>query len=436
MKLLMLLQEFLFSEAHTERAKLNAKYFTRNRKLNLENIVTMIINMMRKTLQIEIDSFIENILNEENLDYTKQAFSKARQKLSPEAFSSLNDELIKEYYSDNDFKKYKGWRLLAIDGSVLEVPDNPETQATYGYSENQVSNLKIARAKMSELYDIENELSISAKLDHYKSSERQLAKKNIEKMLSFRHNEVKNLIIFDRGYPSFDLIMFLYAKKIDFLMRLNSSYWQEEIKNAGEDEEIEIVINKNRKKELKRQGSKVKIGDSIKIRVIKFKPDSGQEEILITNLTKEELTLDEAKELYFKRWGIETRFDTLKNRLELENFSGEKPLIIEQDFYATQFVSNMAAIFKHDAEEQLKQKNKGKNLKHEYKINNNILFGKLKNQLVLLLLEKNEDKKLILYQNFIEQIQKSVVPIRKNRKFERKKKIRSNKYPKCRRRAI
>jgi hypothetical protein len=79
----MLLQEFLFSEAHTERAKLNAKYFTRNRKLNLKNIVTMILNMMRKTLQIEIDSFIENILNKEDLNYTKQAFSKANAEGEP-----------------------------------------------------------------------------------------------------------------------------------------------------------------------------------------------------------------------------------------------------------------------------------------------------------------------------------------------------------------
>lgn len=430
------MQSYIFSDNHKERSKIDPKYFTRNRKLKLEDITAMIINMMRKTLQIEIDSFIENILNKNDLNYTKQAFSKARQKLSPEAFSSLNDELIKEYYNDNDFKKYKKWRLLAIDGSILEIPDNPETQLTYGYSENQVSKLKIARAKISELYDIENELSISTKLDHYKSSERQLAKENIKKMLSFGHDSVENLIIFDRGYPSFDLIKFLNEKKINFLMRLNASYWQKEIKKAGEDEEIEIVINKNREKELKRQKTKIKIGDSIKIRVIKFKLDSGQEEILITNLTKEELTLDEAKELYFKRWGIETRFDILKNRLEIENFSGEKPLIIEQDFYAAQFVSNMAAIFKHDAEEQLKEKNKEKNLKYEYKINNNILFGKLKNQLVLLLLEKNEEKKMILYKDFIEQIQRNVIPIRKNRKFERKKKIRSNKYPKCRRRAI
>jgi hypothetical protein len=394
------------------------------------------MNMMRKTIQIEIDKFIDEIMEDKELTYTKQALSKARQKLSPEAFFSLNDELIKHYYNDNDWKKYKKWRLLAVDASILEIPDNFETQLIYGYSENQVSKLKIARAKMAEIYDIENGLSISAKLDHFKSSERQLAKENIEKMLSFGHDSVKNLILFDRGYPSLDLINFLNGKKIDFLMRVISTYWHEEIKEVEKDAQVSIVINKTRKKEIKKHNLNLKIGDSMSFRVIKFKLDSGKEEILITNLTKEELSFEEAKELYFKRWGIETRFNTLKNRLEIENFSGEKPVIIEQDFYATQFVSNMAAIFKQDAEEALKEKNKGKNLKHEYAINNNILLGKLKNYLVLLLLEEDEDKKLFLYNDFIERIQRSVIPIRKNRHFERKRKIRSNKYPKCRRRAL
>lgn len=430
------MQSYIFSENHKDRSKLDPRYFTRKRKLNFENIVTMIMNMMRKTIQIEIDNFIEDILSNNELTYTKQAFSKARQKLSPEAFTSLNDELIKHYYNDDDFKKYKEWRLLAIDASILEIPDNFETQLTYGYSENQVSKLKIARAKMSELYDIENGLSISTKLDHYKSSERQLAKENIEKLLGFQHDAVKNLILFDRGYPSFDLIKFLNARKIDFLMRLNNSYWQEEVKSVGKDKEITIIINKGRKHELRKQGLTYFIGDSISIRVIKFKLDNGEEEILITNLSEEKLNFEEAKGLYFKRWGIETRFNTLKNKLEIENFSGEKPLIIEQDFYATQFVSNMAAIFKQDAEEELKEKNKDKNLKYEYSINNNMLFGKLKNYLILLLLEENEEKKLILYKDFIERLQRNVIPIRKNRKFERKRKIRSNKYPKCRRRAI
>jgi len=50
--------------------------------------------------------------------------------------------------------------------------------------------------------------------------------------------------------------------------------------------------------------------------------------LLITNLSKNELKYEESKELYFKRWGIKTKFDKLKNKFQIENFSGIKPLII------------------------------------------------------------------------------------------------------------
>lgn len=59
--------------------------------------------------------------------------------------------------------------------------------------------------------------------------------------------------------------------------------------------------------------------------------------------------------VYFKRWGIETRFDDLKNKWEVENFSGEKPLLLEQDFYATLLVSNIASVLEQEAEAELKK---------------------------------------------------------------------------------
>jgi hypothetical protein len=418
---------------HRNISRLSQVDFTRNRKLKFEDIVALILNMMCKTLQIEIDDFISRFLSNKEITCTKQAFSKSRQKLSPRAFSSLSDKLIQNYYNDDDFKKYKNWRLLAIDGSILEIPNNPETQLHYGYAENKIPAVKVARAKMSELYDLQNGLSISAKIDHYKIGERQLAKENIEKMLTFKHTSVKNLILFDRGYPSLDLIDFLEQRNIDFLMRVPGYFMEKEIQNANKDEEIEIIIDKNRKRALAKHG---KTRECIKFRVIKFNLSTTEEEILITNLSKQQLSIEEAKELYAKRWGIETRFDTLKNRLEIENFSGEKPLCIEQDFYASQFVSNLAAIFKNDAQEELSETNKKKNLKYDYAINNNILFGKLKNYLIELLLEENEIKKLLMYNDFIKQIQKNTVPIRKNRQFERRKKFKSNKYSKSTKRAI
>jgi hypothetical protein len=58
----------------------------------------------------------------------------------------------------------------------------------------------------------------------------------------------------------------------------------------------------------------VKIGNH-KVRVIKVMLDTGEIEVLLTNLTE---TFD-FKELYFKRWGVEKEYDVLKNTLEIEN---------------------------------------------------------------------------------------------------------------------
>jgi hypothetical protein len=54
--------------------------------------------------------------------------------------------------------------------------------------------------------------------------------------------------------------------------------------------------------------------------------------------------------MYFKRWGIEIKFDELKNRLQIENFTGDTKEKILQDFYASIYLSNMASLAKTYAE--------------------------------------------------------------------------------------
>lgn len=90
------------------------------------------------------------------------------------------------------------------------------------------------------------------------------------------------------------------------------------------------------------------------VRVLKFKLDSGIEEILLTNLFDKSFTIDEFKSLYFMRWGIEVKYDELKNRLEIENFSGTTKNAIEQDFYASIYLSNMIELAKKDSDEIIK----------------------------------------------------------------------------------
>ena len=63
--------------------------------------------------------------------------------------------------------------------------------------------------------------------------------------------------------------------------------------------------------------------------------DIGKDEpeILATNLTPEEFTTEDLKELSKKRWVVETGFDRLKNMIEIEDFSEIQRPLIEQDFY-------------------------------------------------------------------------------------------------------
>jgi len=114
-----------------------------------------------------------------------------------------------------------------------------------------------------------------------------------------------------------------------------------------------------------------------KVRVIKFPLPSGEIEMLITDLSAEIVDKDEFQELYFKRWPIETSYDIIKTKLQLENFTGKTVLSVLQDFYACMYLSNMVTFAKCITDDEIQKDNAGKTLKNEYKTNTNILIGKL-----------------------------------------------------------
>ena len=113
--------------------------------------------------------------------------------------------------------------------------------------------------------------------------------------------------------------------------------------------------------------------------------------------------------------GIEVKYDELKNKLQLQNFTGDTKIAVEQDFYASMYLSNMVALAKNEADEKIAENNQDKNLKYKYKVNTNILIGKLKDSLVLMLLEDNLEKRSAMLNRIMEQIPKNMVPIRPGR---------------------
>jgi hypothetical protein len=426
------------TEEYKSKSRLTENNFIRERKLGFKDILSLVLCLIRKSTQLEIDNFLDTFLGKSiNIfTYSKQAFSKARQNITVQAFTLLNDEIISNYYSDNDFKKYKEWRLIGCDGSRIEIPNTEETQNYFGYAENQ-HKLKTARALALGLYDLENEIMISSTLGHYNDSERELAEICIEKMLQYDNSNIRNLIVFDRGYPSFKLIMYLNSINIDFVMRTNINLFKEYENMKTEDEIVDFEIKGKRKWDLKgKHGLDIGEDSTLQLRVLKVILKSGECEMLITNvLEKEKLLYNEIVEIYGKRWGIETSFDELKNKLEIENFSGKKPIVIKQDFHATILIYNIAALFKNEAEDQLKE-NRGKTQKYDYKINKNVLFSKVRYKLIKLILEPNRKKKEKMFDNILIEIKHNIVPIRKNRNNPRDKSENRNKYSQNNRRCL
>lgn len=84
-------------------------YFTRmgKSKMKFNSTILFILNFVKRSLQLKLDNFFKNI-KKSNETISKQAFSQARCKVSPKAFIYLLDKINNWFYSETDFKKYRG----------------------------------------------------------------------------------------------------------------------------------------------------------------------------------------------------------------------------------------------------------------------------------------------------------------------------------------
>lgn len=152
---------------------------------------------------------------------SKQNFSKQRKKLNPELFKVLNKEYISSFYNETNYKTFHGYILLAIDGSIMELPNTKDLREEYGGITDKNNNVVVARTQTSGIYDCLNKVMIDSIISPYKTSELSLAKENIKATLELFQNK-KILLIFDRGYPSIEFIYYLNKLGIKYLFRIKN----------------------------------------------------------------------------------------------------------------------------------------------------------------------------------------------------------------------
>lgn len=198
---------------------------------------------------------------------------------------------------------------------------------------------------------------------------------------------------------------------------------------------VDIELDKSRMRHYKGtdDGKRMEELGKITLRMVKVYLENGAIEILATNLPFSEFNTCEIAELYHMRWGIETAYEILKNRLQLENFTGTKPILILQDIYSTIYVSNLSEDIIRDAEAEITEKVK----KRKYKMimNQTVSIGILKNDLIYIFLETDEDKKKQLFQQLYDEISQNLIPVRPNRHYHRTKGQLAEKYSNTHKRA-
>lgn len=228
----------------------------------------------------------------------------------------------------------------------------------------------------------------------------------------------------------------MMEKNIPFLVRLKSSdYKKEQAALSAPDTWVDIHLDKSRIRHYKGTdiGRRMEELGHITLRMVQVSLPGEREEVLITNLPAETFDCQQIAELYHMRWGIKTAYETLKDRLQIENFTGTKPILLLQDIYSTIYISNLAEDIIRDAETELDEKEK--NRKHKMAVNRTLGIGILKNDRIYILLETDAKKQDRLFQQINEDISKNLVPVRPDRHDHRTKGQLAGKYSNTHKRA-
>ena len=379
-------RQYLHEPDFEQKHRVRPQDFSRRRVLSFSRAMVLLLQKTVRSIQLHLHDFLRE-LEEPISSVSVSAWSQTRAKLKHTAFIELNEKaILEQVYAPGSLfepRSWRGHRLLAIDSSLLRLPNEKEIGETFGWvdCENQKGQCgRYAQGRLSVLTDVLNGMAVESCLVEWKQDERSLAVEHLRVMKEM------DLGILDRGYASYELFaQFIRSKRL-FVCRCPTSSFAAvnelfAANEAGRSVTVKLRPPNGTMGVIRKQ----KLPEEITVRFVSVRLSTGELEVLATNLLEEEKYPTEIfAEVYGYRWGIETYYGLLKGRLNLENFSGRTLQSVFQDVHATIFLSNLESVLTRSSAEKLK----AHSVEHEHpkKVNHAVSFHAIKSRIVELLL--------------------------------------------------
>ena len=421
---------FIKSEQVREAARKSPHDFIRRYKFPWYDVLLFLIFRNRDCIGSELSHYYSCIgLPARRI--SRQAAFKAIRKVDPSVFKLLIHKLAERFYQSKLVKTYKGYLLLAEDGTTLNLYKTDESLQRYGFVKNQNARNAFQAAKSTSrsaaLYDVTNGLIVDFQMKRFKDSEIPIAIEQL-KYLSLM-NGYPGIYLADRYYDSVELFSILESHGLKYCIRAKSNFFKHYIeKMKSNDEWIKVKVDKVWQKRLKYEQPRERFTKDpyIKIRVVRYhyivnknNQTTTVDLMYFTNLSKEEFSSSDIVYLYNRRWDIENSYKILKSNQEWERYFSKECDSERSSIYAKVLFHNLSGIVQKEMDKELYE-NHPKKTKYGYKINRKQLNNLLRDEKILRWMRNENQKKIQKIMELISKIiNKIKVPVRPGRHYKR-----------------
>jgi hypothetical protein len=259
---------------------------------------------------------------------TKGAISSARAQVGAAPLRQLYREQVRCHGPEGmPGVWYRGLRLMAIDGSTLEMPDEEPNARHFGYPAASRGDSAFPQLRFVAMVECGTHTLCYAQPGPYARSELTLAEPVIDQA------DASMLLMADRHFYSYALWHRAHATGAKLLWRVRRNLQLPRERQLADGSYLTTLYANEQDRRHKRHGTVVRVIEY----TLEGIADAEPVYRLITNwLDGDAAPGVELAALYHRRWSIEQTFDEFKTHLAERTvvLRSKRPELVEQEFYA------------------------------------------------------------------------------------------------------